>query len=46
LSVLTALLFEAVSRLPTRSLVALLGFALGCGVLLVLFQRLLLFLSR
>ena len=46
LSVFTALFFETVSRLPTRSLVALLGFALACAVVLVLYQRILLFLSR
>jgi hypothetical protein len=46
LSVLTALFFEAVSRLPVHSLVALLGFAASCAVLLVLYQRLLVLLSR
>ena len=46
LSVLTAIFFEAVSRLPMHSLLALLGFAVVCGAVLALYQRLFLALNR
>jgi len=46
LSVLTALFFETVSRLPTHSLLALLGFAAICGLVLAAYQGILRLLTR
>ena len=46
LSFLTAFLFALTSRLPIRSLAVLLGFGLGCGLVLILYDKAMSVLSR
>jgi hypothetical protein len=46
LSLLTALLFASVSQLPTRSLGVLVTFGIACAVGRVLYEKLILFISR
>ena len=46
LCILAALFFEFVSRLPTHSLLALLGAGFACAVILALYQHVLLLVNR
>jgi hypothetical protein len=46
LSIFMAFFFATVSRLPTRSLVVLLGFGVACTMAKILYERLLSRLSR
>src|SRR6185437_1072812 len=46
LCIFTALFFEVVSRLPTHSLLALLGAGFACAVILALYQHVVLLLTR